>query len=181
MESRESPSTERINGVRMAVDVGKVRVGLAACDAAGILPSPVDTLKRDPKRGIDQRILVRKALERDAVRIYVGYPVNLQGRDTASTEDAVRYAEQLAAGLAKAGSTAEVRLIDERLSTVSATRQLHASGRSTRTHRSVIDQAAAVEILQHALDMEQSLGKDIGRAVTPPPEAESTEGTGTTS
>ncbi len=155
-------------GVRLGVDVGQARVGLAASDPDGILASPVRTLRRDPRKGFDRRQIVREALERDAVLVYVGLPVNLSGRSTASTQDAERYAEDLAAALRDAGSRARVHLVDERLSTVSAHRQLREAGRDTRSHRSVVDQVAAVQILEHALDMQQSLQRDAGRPVLAP-------------
>ncbi|MCT2088841.1 MULTISPECIES: Holliday junction resolvase RuvX [Micrococcus] len=161
-----------LRGVRLGVDVGKARVGLAAADPDGILATPVTTLKRDAKKGFDQRIICKEALQRDAVVVYVGHPVNLQGRPTASTEDAVHYAEQLAERLVREGSAAQVRLVDERLSTVTAHQQLREAGRSTRDHRSVVDQAAAVQILQQALDMQQSQHKDVGRLVGVPAEGQ---------
>jgi putative holliday junction resolvase len=155
-------------GVRLGVDVGRARVGLAASDPDGILATPVKTLRRDAKKGSDRRMIVREALDRDAVTVYVGHPVNLQGRPTASTEDAVQYARDLAAELARAGSRAGVRLVDERLSTVTAHRQLHEAGRSSRQHREVVDQVAAVQILEQALNMQQSLQRDAGRPVAVP-------------
>lgn len=160
-------------GVRLGVDVGQARVGLAASDPDGILATPVRTLKRDAKKGHDRRLIVREALQRDAVVVYVGLPVNLQGRSTASTEDAEQYAQDLAAALRAAGSGARVHLVDERLSTVSAHRQLREAGRDTRSHRAVVDQVAAVQILEQALDMQQSLQRDAGRpVVVPAPEGE---------
>jgi putative holliday junction resolvase len=155
-------------GVRLGVDVGAARVGLAASDPDGILATPVRTLKRDPKKGFDRRQIVREALERQAVVVYVGLPVNLQGRSTGSTEDAVRYAEDLAVALREAGSPARVHLVDERLSTVTAHRQLHEAGRSSRSHREVVDQVAAVQILEQALNMQQSQQRDAGRPVVVP-------------
>lgn len=155
-------------GVRLGVDVGQARVGLAASDPDGILATPVRTLKRDAKKGFDRRMIVREALERDAVVVYVGLPVNLQGRSTASTEDAVQYAQDLAGQLQAAGSSARVHLVDERLSTVSAHRQLREAGRDTRSHRDVVDQVAAVQILEQALNMQQSLQRDAGRPVAVP-------------
>lgn len=164
-----TPPATPIHGVRLAVDVGKARVGVAACDSAGILASPIDTLYRDMKKQFDQKLLIRKIRERSAVRVYVGYPINLQGKETGSTEDAVAYAQQLADRLAHDPIECEVRLIDERLSTVTAHRQLHEAGRKSENHRSVVDQVAAAEILEHALNLEKSLGPEVGTTVTPSP------------
>lgn len=157
-----------VRGVSLGVDVGKARVGLAAADPDGILATPVATLKRDAKKGFDLRIICKEALERDAKVVYVGHPVNLQGQPTRSTDDAVDYAGRLARRLRREGSHAQVRLVDERLSTVTAHRQLCEAGRSTRSHRAVVDQAAAVQILQQALNMQQSQHQHVGRIVDVP-------------
>lgn len=166
MEPSVPPEQRR--GVRLGVDVGRARVGLAASDPSGVLAMPVDTLRRDVKKGFDRRIIAREASRREAVVVYVGHPVNLQGKPTASTDDAVEYAQALAALLADERGAAEVRLVDERLSTVSAHRQLSEAGRSSRQHRAVVDQVAAVQILQQALDMQQSLHREVGRVVVVP-------------
>lgn len=176
MNTAPASSPERRRGARLGIDVGRARVGVAASDPGGILATPVETLFRDPKKRFDQRIILKQAAQREVSLIYVGHPLNLQGKETASTRDAVDYAEQLRRLLNKGGSEIEVRLVDERLSTVSAARDLHEAGRSARDHRAVIDQAAAVQILQHALDMEQSQGENIGRVVTVTGAPPSTEG-----
>lgn len=158
---------EPVTGVRLAIDVGQARVGVAATDPSGILASPVTTLKRDHKQLRDISKCLSIAEERNATRIYVGEPINLRGQDTASTTDARNYAEQLAKKLAQAGKSIDVVMIDERLSTASASRQMSMMGRSTRKQRSVIDQAAAVEILEHALDMEKLRGTVTGEKIYP--------------
>jgi putative Holliday junction resolvase len=149
------------HGVRIGVDVGKVRVGLAASDPSGLLASPVETLQR---RGDDLTPLVARivaeASDRDAIEIAVGLPTSLAGHDTPSTVDARLVADAIAAV-----SPVPVRLVDERLSTVSAQSALHRSGRNTRKSRSVVDQVAAVILLQHALDTERSRGTAPGRVV----------------
>ncbi|WP_344879377.1 Holliday junction resolvase RuvX [Zhihengliuella alba] len=149
------------------MDVGQVRVGVASSDPDGLLATPWRTLKRDPKKDSDLAVLIRHACEAGAVVVYVGLPRNLKGQDTASTRMARDYAALLADGLAAAGSSASVRLVDERLSTVTAHRSLHEAGVAGRQHRAVVDQAAATAILQHALDMERSLRRDVGDAVEP--------------
>lgn len=146
-------------GVRLGIDVGRARIGVARCDRDGILATPVETVPRGD--GDVARILAIRD-EVDAVEIVVGLPLSLSGGSTASTEDARAFAEQLAA---TAG--VPVRLVDERLSTVTAQSQLRANGRSTRTSRSVVDQAAAVIILQTALDSERSSGSAPGTLVHP--------------
>lgn len=146
-------------GVRLAVDVGAVRVGVAACDADGILPVPVKTLSRDPKRNSDIKVLVKDALEREAVEVFVGLPRTLSGREAHSAAMARGYAERLAEALAESGSVCAVRLVDERLTTVEAHRTLRSAGMDSREHRRVVDQVAAVGILQHALDLIRGRGE----------------------
>ncbi|WP_275451096.1 Holliday junction resolvase RuvX [Arthrobacter sp. H5] len=147
------------------MDVGMVRVGVAASDADGLMAMPVHTVRRDPKKNSDLRLLVRDIRDRAAVEVFVGLPRNLSGSESASSRMARDYAFLLADALAKAGMDVPVRLVDERLSTVSAHRSLRQAGLNTREHRKVVDQVAAVEILQHAIDMQRSRGRDVGEPV----------------
>lgn len=149
-------------GRKLGVDVGLARVGVASCDPDGVLATPVRTLKRDAKKNSDVRVLVREAAEQEAVQVFVGLPQSMRGTETASTQMAREYAKVLAEALGRAGLDVPVRLIDERLSTVSAHRSLREAGLETRNHRRVVDQVAAVGILQHAIDMQRSLGRDVG-------------------
>ncbi|GER22183.1 putative pre-16S rRNA nuclease [Zafaria cholistanensis] len=142
--------------------MGLARVGVAACDPDGMLATPLKTLRRDEKKGSDLRALAFLAAERDAVQVFVGLPRSLGGGDTESTRMARAYAEALAVELRTAGSGAAVRLIDERLTTVSAHRALREAGLDGRRHRQVVDQVAAADILQQALDMQKSLQRDVG-------------------
>ena len=144
-------------GARLGVDVGKVRIGVARSDLHGMLATPVETVPRG--RGDLSRI-AQLAAEIDAVEIVVGLPIALSGRDTPSTEDARGFAAQIARDLG-----IPVRMVDERLSTVSAHSALRASGRNAKISRSVVDQVAAVIILQHALDLERAAGSPPGLIV----------------
>ncbi len=153
-------------GVKLGVDVGLARVGLASCDAHGVLATPVKTLKRDAKKNSDVGVIVREAQERGAVQIFVGLPKTLRGGESASAQMAREYAAVLVEQLSAAAVAVEVRLIDERLSTVSAHRSLYEAGVSGRKHRKVVDQAAAVGILQHAIDTQRSLSIDVGVVVS---------------
>lgn len=152
-------------GVKLGIDVGMVRVGLACCDPDGILATPVRTLSRDAKKNSDVRIVVKDAMERGAVEIFVGLPRTLKGAEKASAEMARSYANILVEALAAAGLELPVRLIDERLSTVSAHQALHEAGLSSREHRKVVDQVAAVGILQHAIDMQKARNTTVGELV----------------
>ena len=148
-------------GVRLGIDVGRARVGVARCDPDGLLATPVETVKRDD--GAVTRV-VALAEEYSAAEILVGLPLNLRGEDTASTSDARDFAAAVAAA-----SALPVRLVDERLSTVSAHAALRDSGRSQRSSRSIVDQVAAVVLLQQALDVEKSTGRPPGTPVPQEP------------
>lgn len=153
-------------GRRLGVDVGRARIGLALCDPEGLLATPAETVPR--AQGDPVARIVEVAREHDVIEIVVGLPVNLRGDDTASTEDARRFAAALAA--ASAGA---VRLVDERLSTVTAHSALRESGRSQRSSRKIVDQVAAVILLQQALDVEKSTGRPPGQTVADSQEPES--------
>jgi putative Holliday junction resolvase len=103
------------------------------------------------------------AQEYQAICIYIGKPISLAGKDTASTQSAVEFAREVAEILKD--STTQVRLIDERLSSVSAQRGMHEAGRNVKQSRDAIDQAAAVVILEHALASEKNLGTLVGEEV----------------
>ncbi|WP_394552235.1 Holliday junction resolvase RuvX [Agromyces sp. MMS24-JH15] len=147
-------------GVRLGIDVGRARVGVARCDAGAVLAVPVETVARDVDGDRDIHRILEIADEFGAIELVVGHPLSLSGHATASTDDAVAFAGRLA----QAG--AAVRLVDERLSTVSAQRDLRAAGKNAKRQRSVIDQAAAVIILQHAMDAERASGDAPGRIVS---------------
>ncbi|KAA9110551.1 Holliday junction resolvase RuvX [Microbacterium rhizomatis] len=146
-------------GVRLGVDVGRARVGVARCDPDGMLAVPVETVARN-----DDSIARVLALsdEHSAMEILVGLPLSLSGSDTASTTDS----REFAAALARA-SDVPVRLVDERLSTVSAHAALRDSGRTQRKSRSIVDQVAAVVLLQQAIDVEKNSGRPPGTSVPP--------------
>lgn len=162
------PSASYPVGPKLGVDVGQVRVGLASSDRDGLLATPVRTFKRDVKKNSDVRFIIREAIELGAVQIVVGLPRQLSGAEGASAEMARTYANLLARELERQSLTLTIRLVDERLSTVSAHRTLHSAGLSSREHRKVVDQVAAVEILQHAIDMQRTRGRDVGEAVVLP-------------
>ena len=146
-------------GVRLGIDVGTARIGVARSDLHGMLATPVETVPR----GAGDIARIRELVsEIDAVEIIVGLPLALSGRETASTGDAKEFAGRLSTACA-----VPVRLVDERLSTVSANSALRASGRNAKNSRSVVDQVAAVIILQHALDFERSADSPPSAVVDP--------------
>lgn len=143
-------------GVRLGIDVGTARVGVATCDREGLLATPVETVPRATTDAVAR--VVELAREGDVLEILVGLPVSLNGNETASTRDARSFAAEVAAR-----SALPVRLVDERLSTVTAHSALRDAGRSQRKTRSIVDQVAAVVLLQHALDVEKSTGRPPGQ------------------
>jgi putative holliday junction resolvase len=134
-------------GRRLGVDVGTVRIGVATSDPDGILATPVETVRRD-RSDKHVRRLAQLVNELEAVEVVVGLPRTLADRSGSSARDAVELAEQLARRIAPT----PVRLSDERLTTVSAQRSLRDAGIRAKGQRAMIDQAAAVGILQNWLD-----------------------------
>jgi putative Holliday junction resolvase len=151
-------------GPALGVDVGEVRVGVAESDPEGLLATPVCTLEHDPgPEATDRETLAALVAARGATTVYVGLPRSLSGQEGPAARRARAYAAALAARVAPT----RVRLVDERLTTVSAHRQLRDSGRAGRDHRAVVDQAAAVLILQGALDAWRATGRAQGELVRP--------------
>lgn len=144
-------------GVRLGVDVGSVRVGVAICDPDGILATPLVTLRRDNNPD-SERIpddiaeLMRLVEAHESVEVVVGLPVTLAGVEGIAAGHVRSYVERLV----RAIDPVPVRLADERMSTASATRRLSERGVRGGRRRAVVDQAAAVEILQGYLDAARS-------------------------
>ncbi|MCW2698558.1 MAG: yqgF [Blastococcus sp.] len=140
-------SQDRPAGRVLGVDVGTVRVGVALSDPTGTLASPLETLRR-AKNLSDVDRLAALVVEHEVAEVVVGEPVHLSGASGASAADAANYAQELADRI----PDVPVNLIDERLSTVTAASHLREGGIDSRKQRPVIDQAAAVVILQQFLD-----------------------------
>ena len=135
-------------GVRLGVDVGTVRVGVAMSDPHGVLATPVATLARNAAGGTDLAALALLVEEHEVVEVVVGLPKTLRGSDGPAVLAARAYGTALAARIAPV----PVVYVDERLTTVSAERQLAEAGLRGRARRKVVDQAAAIRILQNRLD-----------------------------
>jgi putative Holliday junction resolvase len=151
-------------GVRLGVDVGSVRVGLAASDPTGLVATPVATVPRDSSDArTDVARIAASVRDLDAVEVVVGLPLLLSGEEGEAALLARAYALELALAVAPV----PVRLVDERLTTVDAHRRLRESGVAGRSQRDVVDQTAAVLILQSALDGERVSGRAPGRRVGP--------------
>ena len=136
-------------GRRIAFDYGDVRIGVAMSDPDSILASPLTTLaSSDPKLFQQIALLID---EHEPVALYVGEPLNLSGESSASAQKAATFAEKL-----QIEFNVPVTMIDERLSTVSATNAMRQSGVSAKDARSKVDMAAAVAILEQGLAIEKA-------------------------
>ena len=135
-------------GRRIAFDYGDVRIGVATSDADSIICSPLTTLKSSDKSLL--KSIAEIFLEIQPIQIFVGRPALLSGKDGVATEKAVAFADVL-----RGITEIEVIMIDERLSTVSAARNLREAGKSARDSKDAIDMAAAVGILEFAIDLEK--------------------------
>lgn len=145
-------------GRRLGIDVGDARIGVASCDPSGLIATPIETVAAGPN-AIAR--LQEIAEEYEVIECVVGLPLGLSGREGPAAAKVRGFAAELASVI----SPVSVRLFDERMSTVTAQSHLHASGKNTKKSRSVIDQAAAVVILQSALDAEQTRGTAPGELI----------------
>jgi putative Holliday junction resolvase len=134
-------------GRRLAFDYGDVRIGVAICDMDGILSSPLEPLNSKHPALLDHVGDLVK--EYEPVRIYVGQPLNLSGEPSASSAKASAFAEQL-----RSSFDCEVVMIDERLTTVSASALLTQAGVNSKDQKKLIDSVAAVAILESGLARE---------------------------
>ena len=136
-------------GRRIAFDYGDVRIGVAISDPDSILASPLTTLSSgDPKLFEQISVLIT---EHEPVAIYVGEPLNLSGQSSTSAQKSAAFAEKLHTEFG-----IPVSMIDESLSTVSATNAMRQSGVNAKDARSKIDMVAAVAILEQGLAIEKA-------------------------
>jgi putative holliday junction resolvase len=145
-------------GVRVGVDVGDVRIGIAQSDPSGLIATPVETVPR----GVGDLARIQTLVaERAAIEVVVGLPRSLSGGEGPAAVKVRQFAREVAAAVAPVA----VRLCDERLSTVTAEAVLRGQGKKGQKRRAVVDQAAAVVILQNALDTERSSGAAPGETL----------------
>jgi putative Holliday junction resolvase len=135
-------------GRRIAFDYGDVRIGVATSDSDSIICSPLTTLKSSDKSLL--KSIAEIFLEIQPIQIFVGRPALLSGKDGTATDKAVAFADVL-----RGITEIEVIMIDERLSTVSAARNLREAGKSAKDSKDSIDMASAVGILEFAIDLEK--------------------------
>ena len=143
-------------GVRLAVDVGSVRLGVARSDPGGILATPLTVVASGPGAKDELAKLAAGAIE-----VIVGLPTSLSGREGAAAAGARAFAADLAERLAPL----PVRLVDERFTTATAHQALRGGGKDFRARRQVVDAAAAAVLLQAALDAERATGRPPGQLV----------------
>ena len=148
-------------GRRLGIDVGTVRIGVAVSDPDAILATPVETVARDRRSNKHMKRLAALVDEYQAVEVVIGLPRTLADRAGSSAQDATDVADQLAGRIAPV----PVRLTDERFTTVTAQRALREAGVRARGQRSVIDQAAAVGILQGWLDQRRATSPAHGEVL----------------
>ncbi|MQY21941.1 Holliday junction resolvase RuvX [Nocardia macrotermitis] len=175
ISDRPDIATDPGRGRRIGIDVGTVRIGVASCDPDGILATPVETVPRAGKgkggagkgraggkgaAATDLARIVDIVREYEAVEVVVGLPRTLRGENGASATLATRFAKSLRSLL----PDVPIRLSDERLTTVAAARALRDSGVRARGQRQMIDQAAAVSILQGWLDERSAVLRSAGDA-----------------
>jgi putative holliday junction resolvase len=145
-------------GVRVGLDLGDARIGVAVCDPGGVLAVPLETVRRGSG---DYARLADIVSSHDAIEVVVGLPTSLSGREGPA---AVKVRES-AHEIGRLVAPVPVRLVDERMTTVTAERVLRDRGKKGAKRRAVVDQAAAVEILQHALDTERATGSAPGETL----------------
>jgi putative Holliday junction resolvase len=145
-------------GVRLGIDVGEARIGVAQSDPSGLIATPVETVRRGPG---DLARIAAVTSEADAVEVVVGLPRSLSGGEGPAAARVREFAREIAEAVAPV----PVRLCDERLSTVTAESVLRGQGKKGQKRRAVVDQAAAVVILQNALDSERSAGAAPGETL----------------
>ena len=147
-------------GSRLAIDVGTVRIGLAVSDPDSIVSTPWPALVRSKLLVESLKEILSLISENGVIEVYVGDPLSLSGVETASTQDARKFALQLAEL-----TSVPVRLVDERLTTVTASAKLRLNGKNAKAAKSLIDSASAVEILEQALNVSKQSGKPAGLRV----------------
>jgi putative Holliday junction resolvase len=148
-----SPAQTATFGVRLALDWGAARIGVAACDAGGLLAYPVETIPNDVKTYARITDLVAQY---QPIEVVMGLPLDLRGREAQAATNVREHAQEVAdvTGL-------PVRLMDERLTTAQAAKQLRAVGRTSSKSRAVIDQVAAVALLRHLIESGASQSHEL--------------------
>ena len=144
-------------GSRLAIDVGTVRIGLALSDPDSILSTPLPALIRSKLLAETLQEILSLITDNGVVEVFIGDPLSLSGSETESTKDARQFANQLAEL-----TSVPVRLVDERLTTVTASSKLRLNGLNAKTAKGLIDSASAVEILEQALNITKQSGKPAG-------------------
>ena len=138
------------NGKRLAFDFGSVRIGVAASDNSGILVSPLEIIVNDENLEVNLRNILHEV---EPIYIVIGIPNKLSGAPGSNQSDVNKFVDKI-----KSITQIPIFGIDERLSTVSAAAKLRDSGKNAKTSKDLIDSAAAVGILELAMEFEKSGG-----------------------
>jgi putative holliday junction resolvase len=146
-------------GVRVGIDWGDARIGVARCDPDGVLATPYATVRAGESE-VDDLLAILADLE--PLEVVVGLPTTLAG-----TEGPAAAKVRERAGRLAAATSVPVRLVDERLTTVEVSRRMREGGRKAKAQRAVIDAAAAAAILEHAVALERSRGEPPGALLLP--------------
>ena len=149
-----------IQGARLAIDYGEKRIGIAKSDTSRLIASPVVTLDNSESTENIYSVIKDIVTESDAMLVYIGLPLHLSGKESASSEKARVFASLLKQHLPQ---EVQIRLLDERLTTSSAVGELKNAG--LKSSRESIDQLAAVKILEFALEVERLSGEAAGHEV----------------
>jgi putative Holliday junction resolvase len=144
LDATGTPASTAVFGARLALDWGAARIGVAACDDAGLLAYPVETIPNDPQAYSRIAALVAKY---HPVELVMGLPLDLRGREALAANKVRNRAQEVSDA-----TQLPVRLLDERLTTAQAAKQLRAVGRNSAKSRAVIDQVAAVALLRSLIE-----------------------------
>ncbi|WP_166972113.1 Holliday junction resolvase RuvX [Brevibacterium atlanticum] len=144
-------------GRRLGLDIGSVRIGVAASDPEGILATPLTVVRRKDEPAA-LRELSEIVAEYEPIELLAGDPKSLDGAARAAAASALEFARKVASA-----TDTPIRLVDERFTTVEAHHALAAAGKSSRQRREIVDAQAAVIILQNALEFEHNTGVPAGR------------------
>jgi putative holliday junction resolvase len=135
----------------LGLDLGSRRIGVAISDSAGTVATPVGTIHRSGNRIGDHRAVADAVAEWEAEVVVVGLPLSLDRSVGRAARGVLEEVAELTAALG-----VPVTTVDERFTTVTATRALRASGVRGRNRTNVVDQAAAAVLLQAWLDRKES-------------------------
>lgn len=126
----------------LGIDHGEARIGVAATDPLGILAHPVETIDVRKVNAVDR--IAALVLQRHVKTLVLGLPVRVDGTEGTAAEKVRAFGKKLATRLPEL----PLVFVDEAYTTMDAAAKLREAGRKAKQQKSVIDQAAAVGILE---------------------------------